>query len=126
MKKIDGFLRVRLRGGHAPGSHGHGEAPQALALSPADLPGATRPQEVALAEPSLASTPEKRHQLAYLIRCALPADIVVYADVGPERFTFPGRMGLAPGWLAAGTVMSDWHLGQRAFLPAVSSGTRRS
>jgi hypothetical protein len=45
--------------------------------------------------------------LTYLIRCALPADSVVYADVGPERFTFLGGMGLAPGWLTTAMTPSE-------------------
>jgi hypothetical protein len=62
---------------------------------------------MALAEPALAATPEQRQQLTYLIRCALPADIVLYAEVGPERFTFPGQMGLAPRWLVAAMTPSE-------------------
>lgn len=55
--------------------------------------------EVELADPALAATPEQRHQLHYLVTCALPQHIVLYAQHGAERFTFPGKMGLAPGWL---------------------------
>src|SRR5262245_37455262 len=55
--------------------------------------------EVELADPTLAATPEKRHQLRYLVTCALPKHVVLYAQQGTERFTFPGQMGLAPGWL---------------------------
>lgn len=94
-------------GDRAPGSPDNGEAPQALAPPPAERPGASGPRPIALADPSLASTPEKRQQLTYLIRCALPADIVVYADVGPDRFTFPGGMGLAPRWLFAALTPSE-------------------
>src|SRR6185369_16626936 len=32
----------------------------------------------------------------------------------------------AVGVVATGTIISAWHLGQRAFLPAASSGTRNS
>ena len=59
----------------------------------------TATTEVELANPHLANTPEKRHQLQYLVRCALPAQVVLYTQQGIERFTFPGEMGLAPGWL---------------------------
>src|SRR5262245_2183070 len=60
---------------------------------------ATEATEVELADPAMASTPEKRHQLHYLVRCALAKHIVLYTQQGTERFTFPGEMGLAPGWL---------------------------
>jgi hypothetical protein len=59
----------------------------------------TIPMEVELADPAMATTPEKRHQLQYLVSCALPQSIVLYTQQGTERFTFPGQMGLAPGWL---------------------------
>jgi hypothetical protein len=65
------------------------------------LPGPGIPRHVALADPTLAATPEQRQQLMYLVRCALPEEVVLYADIGAERFTFPGWMGLAPGWLTA-------------------------
>src|SRR5437867_3340040 len=55
----------------------------------------TVPTEVELADPTMATTPEKRHQLLYLVRCALPKQIVLYTQQGTERFTFPGQMGLA-------------------------------
>jgi hypothetical protein len=59
----------------------------------------TVPTEVELADPNMTTTPEKRHQLQYLVRCALPQSIILYTQQGTERFTFPGEMGLAPGWL---------------------------
>src|SRR5262249_2372588 len=49
--------------------------------------------EVELADPTMAATPEKRHQLHYLVTCALPQHIVLYTQQGAERFTFPGQMG---------------------------------
>jgi hypothetical protein len=54
---------------------------------------------VELADPALASTAAKREQLTYLVRCALSEDITLYTQQGPERFTFQGRLGLAPHWL---------------------------
>jgi hypothetical protein len=65
------------------------------------------PRQIALADPSLAATPAQRHQLTYLIRCALPAEVVVYADVGPDRWTFAGQLGLAPRWLSAALTPSE-------------------
>jgi hypothetical protein len=60
-----------------------------------------------LADPSLASTAARREQLKYLVRCALPAQITVYADAEGERFTFQGSMGLAPRWLTAAMTASE-------------------
>ena len=62
-------------------------------------PPETALREVELADPAMAATPEKRHQLHYLVTCALPKHIVLFTQQGAERFTFPGQMGLAPGWL---------------------------
>jgi hypothetical protein len=61
----------------------------------------------ALADPALASTAAKRKQLTYLVRCALPADVALYADIEGERFTFPGSIGLAPRWLTAAMTPSE-------------------
>jgi hypothetical protein len=63
--------------------------------------------EVELADPSMAATPEKRHQLQYLVTCALPQHIVLYTQHGAERFTFPGQMGLAPGWLTRPMTLQE-------------------
>ena len=57
------------------------------------------PGLIALADPSLASTAAKREQLTYLVRCALPAELTLYADQEGTRFTFPGGLGLAPRWV---------------------------
>jgi len=65
------------------------------------------PQQRALADPTLASTAAKRQQLTYLIRCALPADVALYADIEGERFTFPGSIGLAPRWLTKALTPSE-------------------
>jgi hypothetical protein len=73
-------------------------APQPFPASLAGAPSATLPSEIALADPSLASTATKREQLTYLVRCAMPEDIVLHAEQGSERFTFRGSMGLAPRW----------------------------
>jgi hypothetical protein len=61
----------------------------------------------ALADPALASTAAKRKQLTYLVRCALPADVALYADIEGERFTFPGSIGLAPRWLTEAMTPSE-------------------
>ena len=58
-------------------------------------------QEVELADPTLAATETGRHQLKYLVNCALPDSVVLVSVQGPERFTFPGHLGLAPEWLKA-------------------------
>jgi hypothetical protein len=72
---------------------------QGVATPQAEMPATTIPRQVELADPSLASTVAKRTQLTYLVRCALPEDIALYAQRGTERFTFQGQMGLAPRWL---------------------------
>jgi hypothetical protein len=77
-------------------------APSAL---PQTLP--TVPQQHALADPTLASTAAQRKQLTYLVRCALPADVALYADIEGERFTFPGSLGLAPRWLTEAMTPSE-------------------
>ena len=64
-------------------------------------------QSHALADPTLASTAAKRKQLIYLVRCALPADVALYADIEGERFTFPGSIGLAPRWLTEAMTPSE-------------------
>lgn len=58
-------------------------------------------QEVELADPTLASTETARHQLKYLVNCALPESVVLVSMQGRERFMFPGHLGLAPEWLKA-------------------------
>jgi hypothetical protein len=40
------------------------------------------PQSVELADPSLASTPAKRQDLTYLVRCALSPSVTLYSRVG--------------------------------------------
>jgi len=70
-------------------------------------PDAGSPIQMALADPTLASTAAKREQLKYLVRCALPADVALYADIEGERFTFPGSIGLAPRWLTEAMTPSE-------------------
>ena len=62
-------------------------------------PAVASPTLIALADPSLAATAARREQLKYLVRCALPAGVALYADQDNTRFTFPGGLGLAPGWV---------------------------
>lgn len=58
-------------------------------------------QEVELADSTLAATETARHQLKYLVYCALPDSVVLVSVQGHERFMFPGHLGLAPEWLKA-------------------------
>jgi len=51
-----------------------------------------------LNDPMLAATPEQRQLLKYLVSCALPADVALYADIDSQHYTFPGSLGLAPAW----------------------------
>ena len=80
---------------------------QGVTAPHAETPSATMPMQVELANPALASTAAKRQQLTYLVRCALPEDIVLYAQQGTERFTFRGSMGLAPRWLSEAMTPSE-------------------
>jgi hypothetical protein len=41
------------------------------------------------------------------VRCALPAEVALYADIEGERFTFPGSIGLAPRWLTEAMTPSE-------------------
>jgi hypothetical protein len=97
---------------------GQGDVPRGLLSQPGEghpdarLDGASPalpavPKHHALADPTLASTAAKRKQLTYLVRCALPADVTVYADIEGERFTFPGSIGLAPRWLTEAMTPSE-------------------
>jgi hypothetical protein len=65
-----------------------------LLATSAALPAA----ELMLRDEKLAQTAEGREQLKYLVNCALPADATVVAVADNQRFSFPGGMGLAPGW----------------------------
>jgi hypothetical protein len=66
---------------------------------PSSTASKSHPLEVELADPTLAATEVKRHQLKYLINCALPDSMVLFSVQGGERITFPGHLGLAPEWM---------------------------
>ncbi len=70
-------------------------------IPPSPAADSQPPQEVELADPTLAATETARHQLKYLVNCALPDSVVLVSVQGHERFTFPGHLGLAPEWLKA-------------------------
>jgi hypothetical protein len=80
---------------------------QAIDAPHTETPAATLPRQVELADPGLVSTATKRQQLSYLVRCALPEDVMLYSQQGPERFTFQGSMGLAPRWLYEAITPSE-------------------
>lgn len=65
-----------------------------LLAASAALPAA----ELMLRDAKMAQTAEGREQLKYLVSCALPQDTTVIAVADNKRFSFPGSMGLAPGW----------------------------
>ena len=113
-----GWAVVLLHTGALSAPAGQGDVPRELlsqpAAGPPDAPMDGAPpalptglKQRALADPTLASTPAKRKQLTYLVRCALPADVAVYADVDGERFTFSGSIGLAPRWLTEAMTPSE-------------------
>jgi hypothetical protein len=74
-------------------------APGLLEVPDAPPPAEASPTLVALADPNLAATATQRAQLTYLVRCALPAGVALYAEQDGTRFTFPGELGLAPRWV---------------------------
>jgi hypothetical protein len=98
---------VLLHTGALGAAASQGDVPPAARLdgAPPTLP--TVPHPRALADPTLASTAAKREQLKYLVRCALPAEVALYADIEGERFTFPGSIGLAPRWLTEAMTPSE-------------------
>jgi hypothetical protein len=109
---------VLLHTGALGAAAGQGDVPLGLLRQPAgghpDAPMDGAPpalptvlKQRALADPTLAATAEKRKQLTYLVRCALPADVALYADIEGERFTFPGSIGLAPRWLTEAMTPSE-------------------
>jgi hypothetical protein len=100
---LNGLSQRRV--GHTTGLQA--SAAHTVTARPVETPAAVRPTLVALADPTLAATAAQREQLTYLVRCALPEDITLYADHGTERFTFPGRMGLAPRWLFEAMTPSE-------------------
>lgn len=58
----------------------------------------TSAQRIPLTDRTLAATREQRQLLKYLVSCALPAGVEVYAHVNEAHYTFQGSLGLAPAW----------------------------
>ena len=113
-----GWAGVLLYTGALCATAGQGDIPRGLLSQPGEehpdarLDGAppalpTVLHQRAFADPTLAATAAKREQLKYLVRCALPADVALYADIEGERFTFPGSIGLAPRWLTEAMTPSE-------------------
>ena len=113
-----GWAVVLLHTGALCAPAGQGDVPLGLLSQPEGNPPDERMdgappalptvlQHRALADPTLASTAAKREQLKYLVRCALPADVALYADIEGERFMFPGSIGLAPRWLTEAMTPSE-------------------
>ncbi|HET9620735.1 MAG TPA: hypothetical protein VFP84_05195 [Kofleriaceae bacterium] len=48
---------------------------------------------------SMLQTEDGREVFAFLVSCALPADITVVAEVDDQTFEFGGDVGLAPEWI---------------------------
>ena len=114
-----GWAVVFLHTGALGAAAGQGDVPRGLMSQPEGRtpgraygrrspgPPPRSSNQRALADPALASTAAKRKQLTYLVRCALPADVALYADIEGERFTFPGSIGLAPRWLTEAMTPSE-------------------
>jgi hypothetical protein len=49
----------------------------------------------------LLSSEDGREVFSFIVSCALPADVILSADVDGTTFEFSGEMGLAPQWLSA-------------------------
>lgn len=67
-----------------------------FSLASISLPG--HASELVLRDEALAQTAGGRSLLKYVVNCALPEGVTVVTTVGGERFTYPGKMGLAPAW----------------------------
>jgi hypothetical protein len=102
-----GLLPPRSPRAESRVTEGRDHTAQAVPAPQASPPAAVSSTLRELADPSLASTAARREQLKYLVRCALPAQITVYADAEGERFTFQGSMGLAPRWLTEAMTASE-------------------
>ena len=78
-----------------------------MASSPAR--GAEPPQVVQLSPDAarLAQSAENRTLISYLASCALPETMVLRAEIGNETVTFPGSLGLAPGWVERALTPSE-------------------
>jgi hypothetical protein len=105
LQGVDAYGVSQQRVGKADGREA--SAAQALASPQTETPSASPAVEVELANPALASTADKREQLTYLVRCALPEAIILYAQHGLDRFTFQGSLGLAPRWLYEAMTPSE-------------------
>jgi hypothetical protein len=51
-----------------------------------------------LAGGELLESPEGRHLLKYVVRCALAAGTTLSAEIDGQTYTFPGSLGIAPEW----------------------------
>lgn len=66
--------------------------------------------ELTLHDEVLAQTADGRELLKYLVSCALPEGTTAVASAGSERFSFAGKMGLAPAWSARGMTEHEERL----------------
>lgn len=60
--------------------------------SPEHRAAAAPPRVRPLADFALAATPEQRHFLKYLVGCALPPQVALYAEASGERNTIKGTV----------------------------------
>lgn len=62
----------------------------------------------ALTSADLVDSEDGREVLSYIVSCALPADeSVTVQDSAGTSYTFPGSIGLAPGWATGTPSVSD-------------------
>ncbi len=88
----------------------HGSASRGLVLALAFLvalttiagaeDGPTPAGKTLSLDPSIdLEAPDQVELMRYLVRCALPADVVIDAEVGGKQQSFEGDLGLAPKWV---------------------------
>jgi hypothetical protein len=86
---------------HGPGLT-HVERVGTNTLSVSELTGSAlttdRLDEASVA--SMAATPESRKVLMYAVRCALDSTQAISFTIAGTTYSFPGGLGVAPGWTA--------------------------
>lgn len=87
----------------APGGQGQAD----MAETGRDQRAAAPIDSLPLNLTAFAATPARRLLLKYLVSCALPEGVLLYADVDGHRHRFAGSLGLAPGWIERGLTPSE-------------------
>ncbi len=64
-----------------------------------DLPKMNVIKRIEMKETGYLDSEQGRELLKYLVSCALPEDVELYANIGGTEYNFQGSMNLAPGWI---------------------------